>query len=211
MANSDDRKDQPEEISADKQPLGFEQEVAPADPSLTGRRLFLKLALFGAAASMIPEGVMAGIAGSTEPVPLPYRHTLFLQNEKATLSDGGQESTYLVSGAGDLYIDAGGNVFLSNLRATGTFESGDLDVGPMSMVQPAAAMAGRYDGTTIKASTTVLYSDNLSKQQPATLQLNGTLARGNGDVTIGVGFQRAIGTGSGSDIGVVVGFQKVTC
>lgn len=209
MSNPDDRKDQPEEISAEKQALGFEQEVAPADPSLTERRLFLKLALFGAAASMVPEGVMATVAGSAAPVPLPYRNTLSLRDEQATLSDGDRQSTYLVSGAGDLYIDAGGNVFLSNLRANGTFASGNLDVGPVSIVQPAATMAGRYDGTALKASATVLYSDNFSKQQPATLQLNGTLARGNGDLTIGVGFQRPIGTGP--DVGVVVGFQKVTC
>jgi hypothetical protein len=70
-------------------------------------------------------------------------------------------------------------------------------------------MAGRYDGTTIKATATILYSDNYSKQQPAALHVNGTLARGSGDLTISAVFQRQIGTGS--DVGVVVGFQKVTC
>ncbi len=215
MSHSDDLKDRPEDATApeavEKQPLGFEQTVAPADPSLTGRRLFLKLALFGAAASMVPEAVLAAVKGATtSPVALPYRNGLAFKQQPATLGDAkGPESTYLVDGDGDLYIDAGGNVFLSNIRATGTFVSGSLDVGAISIVQPAASLAGKYAGTELDASTTVLYSDRESQQQPANLRLTGTLAKANSTVTITVGFPPP--GRPGGDIYVEVGWSKVTC
>ena len=218
MSHSDDLKDRPEDATApeavEKQPLGFEQTVAPADPSLTGRRLFLKLALFGAAASMVPEAVMAAVQGeptaSEGPVGLPYKNGLNFKQQPATLGDSkGPESTYLVDGDGDLYIDAGGNVFLSNIRATGTFASGSLNVGPISIVQPAASLAGKYAGTQLNASTMVLYSDRESQQQPANLSLTGTLAKANSTVTITVGFPPP--GRPGGDIYVEVGWSKVTC
>lgn len=215
MSHSDDLKDRPEGATApeavEKQPLGFEQTVAPADPSLTGRRLFLKLALFGAAASMIPETVLAAVqSAGGSPVALPYRNSLTFKQQQATLGDAsGPESIYLVDGDGNLYIDAGGNVFLSNIQATGTFVSGNLNVGPISIVQPAASMAGKYVGTQLNASTTVLYSDRESQQQPAMLRLAGTLANGDSTITITVGFPPT--TRPGGDIYVEVGWTKVTC
>ncbi len=217
MSHSDDLKDRPEDATApeavEKQPLGFEQTVAPADPSLTGRRLFLKLALFGAAASMVPDAVMAAVQGEPTaegPVGLPYKNTLAFRRQEATLSDDkGNESIYLVNGDGDLYIDAGGNVFLSNIKANGTFASGKLDAGPISIVQPAASMAGKYTDTSIDASTMVLYSDKFSQQQPAQLRVAGTLAKANSSLSIGVGFNTI--NPRQPDIYVEVGWSKVTC
>jgi hypothetical protein len=207
MSDADDRKDQ----TAAKTPLGFEQEVAPADPSLTGRRLFLKLALFGAAASMIPAAaVQAFAAEASSAVDLPYKNTLEFRDQPGTLSDGkGAESIYRVSGSGDLYIDAAGTVFLSNIRATGIHESGTLNVGTISAVQPMASMAGRYDGTGVDASTTVLYSDRDVTQQPATMRIAGNLSKGSGDMAISLGFHRPIGPIS--DVYVGVSWSKATC
>ena len=95
MAHSEDPKDKAEDISSPEQitkkPLGFEQEVAPADPNLAGRRLFLKLALFGAAAAMVPQGVQAaleGVSGEGKPVELPYKNTLDFKEQLGTLTDG---------------------------------------------------------------------------------------------------------------------------
>lgn len=215
MSQEGDRQDRIDEVptpeAAAKRPLGFEQEVAPADPSLTGRRLFLKLALFGAAASMLPAAAIQAFAGeASSAVELPYTNTLAFKDQPGTLSDGkGRESIYRVSGSGDLYIDAAGTVFLSNIQATGIHESGTLNVGTISVVQPMATMAGRYQGTGVDASTTVLYSDRDVTQQPATLRIAGNLSQGSGDISISVGFHRPIGPIS--DVYVEVGWSKATC
>jgi hypothetical protein len=204
----------PESVA--KRPLGFEQEVAPPDPRLTGRRLFLKLSLLGAAATLLPAAARALSGGTTgtgsgnTPVVLPYRNTLPLSNQPAVLSDlDGATGNYVVSGSGDLYIDTAGNIFLSNIQAHGTYVSGALNVGPISAVQPMAAMAGKYTGTTVNAATTVLYSDNNVKQQPATLQLAGDLYQGGGNLQIGVEFQAAAEPGGG--VGVEVGWSRTIC
>lgn len=215
MSHADDRKDRSEEVPTpevtEKQPLGFEQEVAPADPSLTGRRLFLKLALFGAAASMLPAAVQAVIKGETaSPVELPYRNSLSFREQPGTLSDGnGAESIYLVTGRGDLYIDAAGSIFLSNIQATGTYASGSLDVGTISAVQPMATMSGKYAGSKVDASTTVLYSDREVKQQPATMRIAGSLAKGSGDLSLMLDFDR-VGAQQ-PHIYIGIGWKKATC
>jgi hypothetical protein len=217
MAHSDDPKDQPEDVSspeqATKKPLGFEQEVAPADPSLAGRRLFLKLALFGAAAAMVPQGVQAALqrvdnVDRSSPVELPYKNTLAFQDQPGTLTDGKEQGEYLVSGTGDLYIDAAGGIFLSNVQATGTWVSG-LNVGTISVVQPTPAAAGKYSGTALEANTTVLYSDAEARQQPASLRLAGDLYTGGASLNIGVDFQRVSTTRP--DVYVQVTWSKATC
>lgn len=207
----DDPKDRSDEVptpeAADKQPLGFEQEVAPADPSLAGRRLFLKLALFGAAATMLPEAVRAAISQS--PVDLPYKNTLEFKDQPGTLTNPeGKEGYYRVSGSGDFYIDAAGTIFLSNVKATGIFHSGVLNVGTISVVQPTASMAGKYSDTQVDASSTVLYSDKDVKQQPATLRVGGSLYKGGADLAMGVEFRSSFDPG---DSYIGVSWTKATC
>ena len=210
MAHSDDPKDQAGDVPAPEQvtknPLGFEQEAAPADPALADRRLFLKLALFGAAAAALPAGVEAALQG--KPVTLPYRNSLAFKDQPATLTDGKSQGEYLVTGNGELYIDAAGSIFLSNIRATGLWVSG-LNVGAISLVQPTPTAAGKYTGTTVEASTTVLYSDAEAMQQPATLQVTGDLRQGGAALSIGVDFRTT--DRRRPDVYVGVTWSKATC
>jgi hypothetical protein len=192
MADSDDLKDHPDKDlgpgASEKQPLGFEQEQAPPDP---GRRLVLKLALMGAAAALAPNAANAfaitgeGTAG--EPVDRPYSNRLVLEDTPGILSDGVSEGNYLVSGQGDLYIDAAGVAFLSNIQLTGKYVSGALNNGTISIVQPTPSRAGMYKDTQLAASTTVLYSDNTAKQQPSSFQVHGELAKGSSRLSAEVG------------------------
>lgn len=216
MSDSEDLKDQvegaPQPEAPEKRPLGFEQSVAPPAANLTDRRLFLKLSLLGAAASLLPAAVHAALPGGGDltPVALPYRNSLSFKDLPGVLSDrDGAQSNYSLTGSGDLYIDAGGNIFLSNVNASGVYVSGDLNEGKISAVQPMASMAGKYSGTTVDASTTVLYSDANVKQQPATLRLNGTLAKGYSDLSLGVDFRISVGTGP--DIGIVATWRRTIC
>lgn len=185
MADSDDLKDHPGQDldpgASEKRPLGFEQEQAPPDP---GRRLVLKLALMGAAAALAPNAANAfaltgGTAAAADPVDRPYSNRLVLADTPGVLSDGVSEGDYLVSGQGDLYIDAAGVAFLSNIQLTGRYVSGALDHGTISIVQPTPSRAGEYRDTRLAASTTVLYSDATTKQQPSSFQVYGDLAKGS--------------------------------
>lgn len=215
MSDSEDRKDQIEGATppepSEKRPLGFEQTLAPPAPGLSDRRLFLKLSLFGAAAAMLPSAVHAALQkGELSPVELPYKNSLDFKDLAGVLSDGdGKEGNYSLTGGGDLYIDAGGSVFLSNVKATGVYVSGDLNEGTISAVQPMASMAGKYSGTTLNAATTVLYSDANVKQQPATLRVDGDLYKGASSLNLAVDFQAQTVPGGG--IGVVATWRRTIC
>lgn len=195
MSDSDDLKNHPDQDphpqASEKQPLGFEQEQAPPD---AGRRLVLKLALLGAAAALTPKGAAEAFAlsSSGEPVDRPYSNRLVLEETPGILSDGVNEGHYLVSGQGDLYIDAAGVVFLSNIQLKGRYVSGALNHGTISVVQPTPSRAGEYKDTRLAASTTVLYSDAKTAQQPSSFGVAGDLTKASSRLSAEVG----VGVGS---------------
>jgi hypothetical protein len=231
MSDFDDPKDPIEEEPArstgdsEKRPLGFEQEPSPAD---MGRRLVLKFALMGTAAALLPKGVEAALQGDAEPgqptsvvpgagtgtagapVVRPYSRQLSFQNQPGTLSnDSGAQAQYSVSGQGDLYIDAQGNVILSNVQATGLYVSGVLNHGTISVTQPTPSIAGTYTGTHVQATTTVLYSDAGTPQQPAAMTVSGDVYQGGSNLWVDVDINGS--SGSGVDWRIRVGWSKATC
>ncbi len=206
--------DDPQESIPDdseKRPLGFEQEPSPAD---VGRRLILKFALMGTAAALLPKAGEAIVINqnpdSGAPVERPYSRQLSFQNQPGTLTDNtGAQGQYSVSGGGDLYIDAQGNVVLSNVRATGLYVSGALNHGTISVTQPTPSIAGQYVGTRIQATTTVLYSDAGTPQRPAAMKVGGEVYQGGSNIWTDIDIHGS--SGSGIDWEVRVGWSKATC
>jgi len=218
MADFDDPKDRIEEEStpnaSEKRPLGFEQEPSPAN---LGRRLILKFALMGTAAALLPKGGEASLQGGADetpdpgvPVERPYSRGLSFQDQPAILSDSkGDQGQYLVSGQGDLYIDAQGSVFLSNIQATGRYVGGTLNHGTFSVVQPTPSLAGTYSKTRLEAQTTVLYSDGGVKQQPAMMKVSGEVYQGGSNIWTDIHIEGS--SGSGVDWEIRIGWSKATC
>ncbi|HTQ78723.1 MAG TPA: hypothetical protein VMM92_01920 [Thermoanaerobaculia bacterium] len=229
--HDDDPKTRPDD--PEKQPLGFQEEPAAPSPEMPERRLLLKIALWGAAgAAFLSQDALHAFTASPSspgdtldpspgepqpqpgsslqvPVKLPYANALSFQSQPGALSDAdGNQGLYSVSGSGNLQIDGNGTVYLSNIQATGTYVSGALNVGTISIVQPTPSMAGTYKSTTVNAQAMVLYSDGKSSQVPSSFTAQGQIYQGGSDLQIGV--QVSV-NGRKPDWGVTVTWTKATC